>query len=439
LPQSAELEAQSARGSPFRPKAIRLCAAGLLAILTDLAFLSLLPARWYVNESTDYYHFYEPVARNVISANGLVSADGTPALEYPPGFPLILAAAFETADLLGISESLTLRMEILLSRALTAILIYLIAARIYESRTAVVALLLWATYPLELWLTKQPDSGQVFTVLFLLSIYIFLVTVQNPRRINAGYFVIGILAGLGSLIRPIGLGIGLVFILAACLLPPKGRLPRKPVAVMLLVFGNLLAIAPWEVWAWRVSGRWIPLSTNGPASMFDGLTFSALRQPLDLPLPAAVENVIQEYVTNVGEMHTTGRLVQFTAAEIMHHPVAMAELFAIKASRSWYATDSRRLEKESAAVQLLYLVPGVWALIVAGRRKPPQSTFALLVILFTGYFWVMSILTLSIVRYMLPAMALAVTIIAAGPWVKFFDKQQSYSSVHSSTPPVGTI
>ena len=402
---------------------ILLCAVALFPILTHLTFLALLPTQWRVNQSTDYYKFYEPVARNIVLGNGLVTADGAPALEYPPGFPFLLAAAFETADLLNLPESLTLHLETILYSAIIALLIFLIAAHVFDWRLALAAVFVWSTYPLQLWQTKQPDNGQPFTILLLLSIYLFLLTVhRHPGRINLSLFVIGVLAGLGSLIRPIGIGISLIFLLALCLFPRQKGWKGIVAAVMLLVSGNLLAIAPWEIWARRACGCWIPLSTNGPASMFDGVTFSALREPLDLPLPAAVRSVIQDYVVNVRSLLTTDRLVRFTAAETVRHPAAMAELAVIKAARVWYGTDSRRLEKPIALLQSLYLLLSLSGLMAVRKHPGPQSRFALLVILFTGYFWAMSIMALSIVRYMMPVMALVLILAAAGPWDKLSRK-----------------
>ena len=101
---------------------------------SDLLFIGLLPARWSVNKSADYFNYYEPVARNITAGNGLTALEGGPALTYPPGFPLFLAAALGTADLLGVPEELLIRIEIMTTVALTAILVYLIAERIFGWR-----------------------------------------------------------------------------------------------------------------------------------------------------------------------------------------------------------------------------------------------------------------------------------------------------------------
>src|SRR5215472_16546107 len=82
--------------TPPLPRMGLIAAIALFGVLVHLAFLVALPARWRVNQSTNYYKFYEPVARNILLGNGLVAPDGSPALEFAPGFSFLLAGAFES-------------------------------------------------------------------------------------------------------------------------------------------------------------------------------------------------------------------------------------------------------------------------------------------------------------------------------------------------------
>ena len=72
-----------------------------------------------------------------------------------------------------------------------------------------------------------------------------------------------------------------------------------------------------------------------------------------------------------GRLDTLGDVGSFMASELRRRPVGVAELVALKAARSWYATDSHRNERLSLGVQLLYLTliaySGVRA-YRAGRR-----------------------------------------------------------------------
>lgn len=75
---------------------------GTIALI--LLFWAILPESYRVNESTDYTGFYEPVAMNLIQGKGL-SLHGELATRYPPGYPMILAGAFQIADWTNISHS----------------------------------------------------------------------------------------------------------------------------------------------------------------------------------------------------------------------------------------------------------------------------------------------------------------------------------------------
>jgi hypothetical protein len=381
----------------------------LFAVLVHLAFLSILPVRWLINQSADYFQFYEPVAHNLLAGKGLVTPEGKPALEFPPGFPLVLAGTFAAARAGGFSEELALRLHIVFCVGVTAMLVYLIAARVFGLQTSVVAAVLWSTYPLQLWLTKQPDSGHLFNVFLLSAVYILL----NSDRGDLAFpfmFLAGMCIGLGSLLRPIGIALSAVFLCGLWIFKPETPQKRRAVLAGLIIFGNLVAIAPWELWAHHVSGQWIPLGTNGPSSLLDGITLSAWRssQGPTRTVPIGVGNVIGDYVANQRNLTTTAQIAKFTLNEFVRHPLAMAELFAIKGARAWYASDSQRFEKISAMVQVPYILLFLCGLWYARVQGGVTRAFASFTLLFVIYFWVMTVLALSIVRYMLPAMALIV-------------------------------
>ena len=381
----------------------------LFAVLVHLAFLSILPVRWRINQSADYFQFYEPVAHNLLAGKGFVTGDGKPASEFPPGFPLVLADSFAAARAWGLSEELALRLQIVFCVGVSAILVYLIAERVFGVHTAVVAAVLWSTYPLQLWLTKQPDSGHIFNV-FLLSAICILLNSDRGGFAFPRIFLVGIFIGIASLVRPIGIALSAVFLCGLWIF--KSGTPQKRCAILagLMVMGNVVAIAPWELWAHRVTSKWIPLSAGGRASILDGITLGAWRssQGLTLKIPIRVRSVIGEYVANQRNLTTTAEVAKFTLNEAARHPLAMAELFAMKSARAWYASDSQRFERIIAMVQAPYILLflcGLWYARVQGGVKRAFASFTLL---FVIYFWGMTVLALSIVRYMLPAMALIV-------------------------------
>ena len=91
--------------------------------------------------------------------------------------------------------------------------------------------------------------------------------------------------------------------------------------------------------------------------------------------------------------------------------------------RSWYGTDSHRLELPTLLIQLVYLIFISFGAGIAWRRKGRSKQAAQMILLITLYFWMMTILVLSILRYMLPVMALLML------FVPFFLMQTPLSSL----------
>ena len=79
----------------------------------------------------------------------------------------------------------------------------------------------------------------------------------------------------------------------------------------------------------------------------------------------------------------------------------MLTLGIVKMARSWYATDLTKHELLGVFIQLPYVLAGAAGLVLGLRKKNPLAVLALILIL---YFWGMTIISLSILRYMVPAM-----------------------------------
>ena len=82
------------------------------------------------------------------------------------------------------------------------------------------------------------------------------------------------------------------------------------------------------------------------------------------------------------------------------------------AARSWYGTDSGRMEGIILTVQLLYSIPVLLATWALWRGPDPQRNSLLLLVWGpVFYFWIMTILVLSILRYMTPTAGLLALLI----------------------------
>lgn len=385
----------------------------LLASAAIGVFLLFVPGEWTLaaNEKRDYHGYFAPVAANLAAGKGLVTDNGRVATLYPPGYPMLLAALIRLAEWTGISYETWLAIFTVATMAVSAVLLFNLAWRILGLRGAWITVGLWMSYPAALWLSKQPSSDTAFLPFFygalLLALPLLLDESDSPG-LAAG---VGALLAVAVLIRPIALLAAPL--LAVCLAYYGSRESwgrrLRPALALLIAYGAVLA--PWEVWVWQHTGKWIPASTNGPASVSDGLmqavALRGYRSPIEVPL--GVRLIMEEAQVRQKEhrLHTRGDVLDFFAESARDRPLQLAQLLWWKAKRSWYGTNAQREEETWLAwthgLYLLLSAAGavmLWQGAASGRRWLVVSGVLVL------YYWGMTVLVLSIVRYMLPAVGL---------------------------------
>jgi 4-amino-4-deoxy-L-arabinose transferase-like glycosyltransferase len=376
----------------------------LVSALMQLGFWAVLPSRLSDNESSDYLVFYGPVAHNIMEGRGLTTDGIRPAVRYPPGFPLLLAATFRAGEMVRVSQGLALQCLALLASVSSSLLVHAGARLGADRATAWAAALLWMSYPVYLSLTKQPNVELPFLPLFLGGFVLFLATLgaDHPRR--SSYLAIGLLIGLAALVRPIAIALAGPLIIMLWVTGTGWPRRQRLVLSLCLLLGNLAAVIPWEVWAWRQTGAIIPMSTGGLPGVLDGLTITEEAKPFPRP-SLGVRSLMEDVDRRRPELTSLGRVASYLAHELRERPAAVLSLFLLKAARVWYATETQSRETLIAALQLPYMVLIACGLVVAWRRGGPARQSAQLTLLLVLYFWAMSFVVLSILRYMVPVFA----------------------------------
>jgi hypothetical protein len=265
----------------------------------------------------------------------------------------------------------------------------------------------WITYLPALWMTHQIGSEPSFMVAWLSALLLLLRGIRRGRAGGWVLFGAGLAIGCASLIRAQGLFVGVV--LAVLLVWGLRTLPvrgRATLAAALLA-GNLVVVLPWEAYAFAKLGRVIPLSTSGPATLLHGLVFAVYgNDPPGPPPPPHLAELMNALVARKDEFLLPGRAMPILREELGARPATTVELFAWKAARAWYATDSRLHEGPLMLLQAIYLALAASAATLALRRAGARRRMALSIALIVGYFWGMTTLVLSIARYTIPAMPL---------------------------------
>ncbi len=380
----------------------------VLAVVAALVFWAVLPGEFQENQSTDYTSFYEPVARSILSGDG-VTLDGEIGTRYPPGFPLLLAGVFGVSEATGVADDTGLLLFRLLCVGLSAVLVFAMARLIWSGPLAVLAALAWATYPFGLWLAKQPNSEVPFIPLLYAGV--FLLWLALLRKPGAWYLYLGagLFTGAAMLIRPAGIGMGLVMALLVFLFAGRNvSWGTKGMAVLMIVLGNILIVAPWQATVFAETGETIPLSSGGAITIQDGLTFLAI--PKDYRQEVAVADdvaaMMRSFHERRPEMDSLGGSLVVMADEAAAAPLTFGKLMAIKAGRSWYGIDSRRFELPTILLQIVYLVFIAWGSIYAWRQGGDMRRMTAGNVIIVGYFWAMTIIVVPLLRYMTPVMGL---------------------------------
>jgi hypothetical protein len=380
----------------------------VLTLAVSWVFWSLLPGAYQTNQSTDYSGNYEPIARNIAAGLG-ITLDGEIATRYPPGFSVALAAAFRTGDALGVGEEAALLWLRLLSAGLATVLLYILARLVWPPLGGLIVGLAWATYPFGLWLTKQPNSEIVFIPLFFASVYLLWRALLRSPRAWWLYLGAGLLSGAAMLVRPVGIGLGFVFVLQLMIFARKTlSLPARVGFSAVILLGNLLAVGPWEAAVYRQTGEVIPLSTGGPVSIKDGLTFLIAPKEYrrEVEHSPDVEAFMAALLERRPEMQGTGGIVTITLEEAGRAPLAALKFTGIKAARSWFGTDSREFEGITLGLQLVYFALAFWGSWYAWRRGGDLRQMIAGNWMLILYFWAMTIIVVPLLRYTLPAMGL---------------------------------
>jgi 4-amino-4-deoxy-L-arabinose transferase-like glycosyltransferase len=388
------------------------------SICCTFLFWLILPESSRVNENTDYVKFYEPVARNILAGNGFVVTDGTPAIRYPPGYPILLAGIFKLSEVLSISEVNALSMFTLLSMGLAASFLFLIARSVWGTLPALISSFVWMTYPFVLWFTKQPNSEIPFLVTLYGGVCLFWFALRRKGEFWL-YFFSGIVIGLAMLIRPIAIGIG--FLMGIIIWTTLGdiKASSRIFLILTLLLGNLVAILPWQLWMFSNTRKTVLLSSGSVPGIVDGLIFAVNVQEdrQGIPVPNDVETFMHDLRSRQHELKSARSLLSLMLEELKARPKTVLKLLTIKAARSWFGTYSGRFEKVSLLIQAGYLIPlllGTWK---AWKQGGAAKQLTIIVWAFLLYFWGMTIIALSILRYLVPGLGLLIVLVSV-----FFSK-----------------
>jgi len=353
---------------------------------------------------TDYFDRYEPIANNILHGKGIMYR-GEVLTYTAPGFPIILAGIFGLSQITGIDKfNLIIGFNIIFT-ALAALFLFLIAKEIFNKKIALIASFLWMSYPFNLWFIKNPNTEVPFIPLLYLGIFLYFLAFR--KRDLKFTFLAGFSLGLASFTRITGLFLPFFLSLLFLFFLSDSKKRRLLLAIILLT-GNLIAIFPWMAYTISETGSFLSISSMGPYSVVAGITWLSTIKVggsqifLSDDVRALIERV------KVADLSSGVKLFHFFVKELTSRPISLLKLIGLKLTRSWYATTQQWWEDKIMAVQSLYIITAIGGIISGIKiyKKRIKNLILLLGVIF--YFWGMTFLNISLLRYVVPAMGLVI-------------------------------
>jgi 4-amino-4-deoxy-L-arabinose transferase-like glycosyltransferase len=406
----------------------------VLALTVFSGFLMFAPDRIRNKLCGDCETWYIPLAENILSGKGLVTRDGRRALDRPPGHVLILATTMGLGDLAGVSRNTAIYAFNVIALSVSTVLLFFITFKFWGIRSAWVISILWMSNPFVLWFLNQPYTEVPFFCTLYASVLCLVYSLSSRANKLSLVFLVGTLLGLSTLIRPIAFGLIFVFGVIIWLQTDNSQLKPKLMLIGFLLIGLLITVTPWATYVKYHTGKFTlqPNNAHAVGSLVEGLTFGTRKKGyrIGIPLRPDVKAFMEEMETiffhyqtlpNGPKLYGPGgnydiqkprNVVRIALTKGLDKPIVFMRLTLLKLTRAWYGTDSNRGERIASYLQVVYFLAIIPAIVLILYRRE-NYLLARIAIGISLYFWLLASIFTPLVRYMIPALGLLLTLIPA--------------------------
>ena len=409
----------------------------IITALVSLSMFVLMPDSFKYKPCGDCEGGYIIVAKNLIEGKGLVDKNGVIATARPPGNTLIVAGLLYVHRWLEISQQKVFWMFNSLMVAFSAILILMISQLIWEKHDAVFVPYVWITYPFLLWFINQPYPEMPYFVASFFTVYLFLSSYRRTSRKYWTYgLVVGVMSAVGMMIKPVGMGIPVILIVLTMILHRERSWQERTKFSIAVVSGVLVLVIPWSAIVYTNSGKMLFLTDNIVVrnSLINGVTFvtrgeeyrekitlhprvEQFMRTIELELKSTEDRIQQKITTGsrVRGQSEVGQVLEVIIKVSLENPIDALYVLGTKILRSWYGTDSHKLEDYAIGIQLVYMSIISLSLIRIIKKSLVHKEIIFIVLVLIFYYWTMSVLFEPLVRYLVPALGLLLVLLP-GLW-----------------------
>ncbi len=429
-PAAVRIEAGVARDTP----AVRAFAMRRIDVLLIVALftLAIIPrAAWVAYRDRAPQEISDPALYSIYSdqiadGNGYARLTGEKTAYYPVGYPATVAGLKKAGDIFGWGRSIfSVKMMNGMFGAVTVLLLYLLASRMFDRRVAVVAGMLEATFPSQVYYTGAILSEPEFTMLFVAALLVLLWKpwtrggMACPQLLSAG-----LLLGAGTMVR----GILVIFplVLLAVWLYYLHSKKRALLQALTVFVGISVFVVPWSMRNTIVFGELTGPSTNlGDDLCIGNFNRSRGKFTLEGKCFDGYEGLSPQET----ELERNKQGLRIALQDVITHPARMPELIGQKAYWLFYQDDDGlsasmdfgnnvfmsgyRREVLSFAANAIYYATAAVTILGALAFVCSRDLRRLFVLLSMLYVLAMPLVFFGNQRFHFPAIPLAVLITAA--------------------------
>jgi 4-amino-4-deoxy-L-arabinose transferase-like glycosyltransferase len=213
---------------------------------------------------------YKEIAENLVRGNGFVSSPGKPStmmsgyMKREPVYPLLLSGILSVT---GELTPVVLCLVQTLLCVLSCYLLYRLAARVFEERTARIVCFIYALHPISFWYTSRFASEMIAVPVLLLS----LLAVERFFRKFMGLAAlqVGLLLGVAALTKSAYV-ILLPLVLLFAAVRSRQKVSQFLVAGLIVVSSFAGVHSLWLVRNYTISGEIVPFTTMNGVIFFVG-------------------------------------------------------------------------------------------------------------------------------------------------------------------------
>lgn len=400
-------------------------------------FLFLLPNSFHINDNMDYINEYNPIALNIVNGESYNHVEPSVCLENcedvklahlrrPPLFPLFIALSYKLEALTNINQyNLLIYLQYLL-HLLSSILIFIIYLRwMKKINIAFFASVIYSSYPLGLYLLKQPNSEVIFNFLLCFFIFVFSVIIKEKKYLSGYYLLLpGAFLGLLILTRSLSIFFPIIIFIYIFLC-----FRRQAININLkLLIGMFIILIPWQIYSSSLSDN---ISQNDKQEIVESRNFSTTvfvyglfwEQMPERPQSQSAQFMSDDLLqfmkdtyqkSSDGLLKSKREIFDYMLSQTIKSPLVIIELGVWKSLRTFFGTDSKRFELEVFLINFIYFSLLFFMFI---KRKSffsgvENKQFSTLFSMIFIYFLLISATVIPLARYSLSGFLIIVPLIS---------------------------